>query len=128
MVFHYATGTLRINANPNDLDNEISLINELMEFSRCGELLNTLNCVIRYPACSADTENLIPICDTQCLLIDVLIKQCLLDLQNSNLPLSDFPLVDSLLSSVECEESQTYYDFWRRYVDNNSSNCILLSK
>ena len=124
---HYAIGTLEINANPSDLNDEISQINELMEFTTCGELLNTLNCVIRYPACSTDTENIIPICDTQCLQIDVHIKQCLLDLQNSNLFISNFPLVESLLTSVECEEPQTYYDFWRQYVDSNSSNCVLLS-
>ena len=124
----YATGTLEISANHNDLNDEIRQINELMEFTTCGELLNTLNCVVRYPACSTDTENIISICRSQCLLIDVQIKQCLLHLQNSNLLTSDFPLVESLLNSVECEEPQTYYNFWRQYIENNSSNCVMLSK
>ena len=124
---HYATGTLEINADHNDLNNEIRQINELMEFAYCGDLLNTLNCVVRYPACSHETENIIPICQSQCLEIDVKIKQCLLDFQKNNLTSTDFPLVEGFLSSVECKDPSTYYNFWRRYIEENSTNCAMLS-
>ena len=124
---HFAPGTLWISANPYDLNDEIRQINELMEFTTCGELLNALNCVVRYPACSNDTEKLIPICQSQCLLMDVQIKQCLIDLED-NLSGSEFPLVKNLLSSIECDETETYYNFPLRYVETNSTNCIMLSK
>ena len=124
---HYATGTLEVNADPNNLNDEINQINGLIEFDLCGELLKTLNCIFRYPACSNETENVIPICQSQCLEIDVRIKQCLLNLQNNNLTSTDFPLVEGILSSVECKEPSTYYDFWRRYIEENSTNCVMLS-
>ena len=127
MTDHFAPGTLWISANHNDLNDEIRQINELMEFTTCGELLNTLNCVVRYPACSTDTEKLIPICQSQCLLIDVQIKQCLINLED-NFPGSDFPLVKNLLRSIECDEAGTYYNFPFQYIEANSSNCLMLSK
>ena len=124
---HFAPGTSEISANPSDLNDEISQINELMEFTTCGELLNTLNCLVKYPACSADTKKLIPICDTQCLLIDVQIKQCLINLEDK-FPGSDFPLVKNLLRSIECDEAETYYNFPFQYIEANSTNCLMLSK
>ena len=124
----YAIGTPEITVNPDDLNDEIRQINELIEFALCGELLNTLNCVVRYPACSVNTEKLIPICESQCLQIDVQIKQCLLNLQESNLPPSEFPLVHNLLNSIDCLEPNTYYNFGRRYIENNLTDCINLSK
>ena len=124
---HFAPSTSEISANPSDLNDEISQINELMEFTTCGELLNTLNCLVKYPACSTDTEKLIPICDTQCLQIDVQIKQCLINLEDK-IPGSDFLLVKNLLRSIECDEAETYYNFPFQYIETNSTNCLMLSK
>ena len=84
-----------------------------------------LNCVIKYPACSADTQKLIPICQSQCPLIDIHIAKCSLDLLNS-----DFPLVKKLLNLFECDDPDTYYNFPPRYIDSeaNLTECLMLSK
>ena len=123
---HYAPGTLWTSADPNDLNDEIRQINELIEFALCGELLNKLNCIVRYPSCSNETEKLIPICESQCLQIDVQIKQCLILLED-NFPRLNFPLVNSLLSSIECDEPETYYYFPLKHIETNSTNCLMLS-
>ena len=124
---HYAPGASWIGANPDDLNDEISQINELMEFAVCGELLSTLNCMVRYPVCDTNTEMLIPICEPQCLLIDAQIKQCSFNLEN-NFPGSEFPLVKNLFNSIECDEPDTYYNFPLLYIETNSTKCLTISK
>lgn len=125
---HYAPGTLWISSNHSDLNDEIRQINELTDFTRCGELLNTLNCVIRHPACSANTKKLVSICHSQQLTINFQIKLCLLHLEDSGVHSSDFPLVKNLLNSVDCVDPETYYNFPLQYVETNSTNCLMLSK
>lgn len=123
---HYAPGTLRINADADELKDEIRRIRNLADFSTCIELINELNCVIRYPACSANMKKLIPLCKSQCLSIDYQIAQCLIYLED-NMLISDFPLVVNLLTSVECDEPETYYNFPLDYIENNSTECLMLS-
>jgi len=126
---HYAPGTydpkiLGNNASLDDLNNEIRRLNELPEFTMCGELTSVLNCVIKYPACSADMEKLIPICPSQCALIDFQKAKCLLVLSDL-----DFSLVKGVLQSFKCVDPQTYYNFPQQYVDEaNMTDCLTLSK
>ena len=124
---HYAPGTLGINVNLDELKDEVKRIRNLPEFTTCIELINTLDCIIRYPACNANKEKLIPICQSQCLLIDVQIPQCLLHLEN-NLLMTDFPLVKELLRSVECDQPESYYNFPSHYIETNSTDCLMISK
>ena len=124
---HYAPGTMWISNDPHDLNHEIQQINELAEFSMCGELLNILNCVIGYPACSTNTHKLTPLCQSQCTVINLQIRQCILCMvMNTNS--SDFRMVKNLLSSFQCGDAETYYNFPSQYVEDNSSDCITLSK
>ena len=122
---HYAPGTLAINVDPDDLDDEIRQINELPDFDNCAELINKLNCMITYPACSVNREQLIPLCPSQCPQLSVQIAQCSLDLLN--VYNSDFQLVQKLLNSFECDDPQTYYNFPSQYIENNSTNCLMIS-
>lgn len=127
---HYAPGTynsnvLGINASLDDLNDEIRRLNELPEFIVCGELATVLNCVVKYPACSTNMEKLIPICPSQCTLIDFQIAHCLLVLDNLN-----FLLVKRILNSFHCDNPQTYYNFPRQYFidEANLTDCSILSK
>ena len=129
---HYAPSTynpdiLGINASLNDLNGEIKRLNELpaAEFVLCGELVTVLNCVIKYPACNANMEKLIPICPSQCTLIDFQIAHCLLVLDDL-----DFLLVKRILNSFHCNNPQTYYNFPRQYFidETNFTNCLMISK
>ena len=122
---HYAPGTLGFDVDPDDLDDEIERINELPDFNNCAELINTLNCLMTFPACSRDTEKLIPICQSQCPLLNVQTAQCSLDLLN--LHNSEFPLVNRLLHVFDCDDHNAYYNFPRRYVETNRTNCLMIS-
>lgn len=124
---YYAPGTLGINVNLDDLTDEVKRIRNLPEFTVCLELINTLDCIIRYPACNANTQKLIPICQSQCLLIDAQIPQCLLYLEN-NFLMTDFPSVEELLRSVECDDPESYYNFPSHYIETNSTDCLMISK
>ena len=124
---HYAPSTLGISVNLDDLTDEVKKIRNLPEFTKCLELINTLICIITYPPCNASTEKLIPICESKCLSIDAQIPRCLLYLEN-NLLMTDFPLVEELLRSVECDEPESYYNFPSHYIETNSTDCIMISK
>ena len=124
---HYAPGTLWISANPHDLNDEIQQIDELAEFTMCGDLLHLLNCVIGYPACRTNTYKLIPICRSQCTVINLQIRQCILCME-MNTNSSDYLLAKNLLNSFECDDPKTYYNFPLQYVETNSDDCITLSK
>lgn len=119
---HYAPSTLWINSN--DLDDEMRQINELPELTMCKEFLSIFNCTIRYPACNANKTKVVPICESQCPLIDLLKAQCVLELNEY----SDFLLVKELLSSFKCDDPRTYYNFHRNYIESNSTDCLILSK
>lgn len=120
---YYAPGTLVIGTNPDDLKEEIRKIRDSSEFTMCTELINMLYCIIKYPACNANKPKLIPICYSQCPLIDIQIAQCLLDLRSS-----DFPLVKELLMVFECDDPQTYINFPSQHVETNQTECLMLSK
>ena len=126
-ITHYAPGTLAIDANPDELQHEISRIGNLQDFTMCIELIDAINCIIRYPACSANMKKVTPVCQSQCLSIDYQTVQCLIYLED-NMLVSDFPLVVNLLETVECDEPETYYNFPSDYIDSNSTDCLMLSK
>ena len=125
-ITHYAPGKLAIDINPDELQDEIMRIGNLQDFTTCIELIDAINCVIRYPACSANLKKVSPVCQSQCLSIDYQIVQCLVHLED-NMLISDFPLVVGLLRTVECDEPETYYNFPSDYIDNNSTGCLMLS-
>ena len=122
---HYAPGTLGIDANPVELSDEISRIKNSSDLTICIELIDILSCVTRYPACSDNMKTIIPICESQCLIIDFQIAQCLIHLEDNMLN-QEFPLVRTLLGSVECDEPETYYNFPTHYFETNSSECLML--
>ena len=124
---HYAPGTLGINVNPDDLKDEIKKIRNLQEFVTCIELINILDCIIRYPACNSSSQKLIPICQSQCLLIEAQMPQCLLHLEN-NLLMSDFPMVEELLRSVDCDNPESYYNFPSYHIETNSTDCLMIGE
>ena len=95
------------------------------EFTMCGEFLNTLTCIYSYPACNASIQRLIPICEKQCPLIEVLAAQCLLIFLDT-----EFVMVKQLLDTFECKDLGTYYNFHREYfnTETNSTDCVMLSK
>ena len=124
---HYAPGTSGIDADPNELEDEIRRIEDLQDFTTCIELIDALYCTIKHPACSANLKKVSPICQSQCLSIDYQTVQCLIYLEDNNL-ITDFPLVVDLLRTVECDEPDTYYNFPSDYIDNNSTDCLMLSK
>ena len=119
---HYAPSTSWITTNPDDLEKEIM---RLPESGTCTELIKTLNCVVKYPACSTDTQKLIPICQSQCPQINIQIARCSLDLVSS-----DFILVKRLLNSFGCYDPNSYYNFPSRYIniETNTTECLMLSK
>lgn len=81
----------------------------------------------RFPACSDSMTTIVPICESQCLMIDLQIAQCLLYLEHNMLN-QDFSLVVDLLRKIECDEPETYYNFPPQYFETNSSECLMLSK
>ena len=91
-------------------------------FEVCEEIFEALHCVVSYPACNASTNKLIPICQSQCLSIDIHITQCSLNLLNSN-----FPLLRNILNTIDCDAPETYYPFPSQYIDTTSSDCIMLT-
>ena len=126
-IAYYAPGTLGINADPDELKDEIRRIRNLPDFTACIELINALDCVIKYPSCSANMNKIVPICQSQCRSIDYQIIECLIHLEN-NMLISEFQLVHNLLETVECEEPETYYNFPVEYIKINSTDCLMLSK
>ena len=126
-IAYYAPGTLGINADADELKDEIRRIRHLPDFTTCIELINALDCVIKYPSCSANTDKIVSICQSQCRSIDSQIIDCLIHLEN-NMLISEFQLVHTLLETVECEEPETYYNFPVEYIEINSTDCLMLSK
>ena len=124
---HYAPGTLGIDVNLDKLQDEISRMSNLQDFTMCIELIDALNCLIKYPACSVNMKKVSPICQSQCLTVYYQTAQCLIYLED-NMRILDFPLVVDLLRTVECDEPDTYYNFPSDYIDNNSTDCLMLSK
>ena len=123
---HYAPGySILINNSYADLIAEINRIqrDQIPGAGGCSQLLDALSCVIRWPACNTDFEQLIPICETQCPTINRQIMQCLM-----NLPSADFPLVTSVFSEFECTSPESYYNFPSQYIEEFSINCLMISK
>ena len=119
----YAPSTLWI--NPNDLDDEIRQLNKLPGSTACREFLTVFNCTIRHPPCDANGTKVVPICPSDCPLIDFRRSQCALVLNEY----SGFELLKELLNSFNCDQPRTYYNFHRRYFEtDNSSDCVTLSK
>ena len=116
----YASSTLWFDTD--DLDDELSQINELPGSDECNKFLSLLNCTIRYPACNANQSKVLPICPSQCPQIELQKAQCVVLLNDY----PDFQMVKGLLNSFECNQPETYYNFDESYID--SSDCIMLSK
>ena len=123
----HAPGTSGIIANPVELRDEINRIETSSDATTCVQLIEILSCITTYPACSNNMKTIIPICQSQCLKIDLQIAQCLVYLDNNMLN-QKFPLIRTLLVSVECDKPGTYYNFPSYYFETNSSECLLLSK
>ena len=118
----YAPSTLWINSS--NLDDEISQLNKLPGSVTCREFLTVFNCTIRFPACNANETKVVPICPSDCPLIDLRRSQCVLVLNEY----SDFQILKEFLNSFNCDDSRTYYNFHRSYVETNLSDCVTLSK
>ena len=76
-----------------------------------------------YPACNPSTKKLIPVCESQCLLVDLEKAQCSVDLLQSN-----FPLLQNVINSFKCDDPRAYYNFPSQYMETNSTECFMLSK
>ena len=114
----FAPGTPVINEDPDEVLAEINRINESPGLAMCGELFNTLYCIIRYPPCG-DMELLRPICEPTCNMINEQIFQCLDSLSSAD----SYPIVTELLSGgLNCEQPETYYGFPPQYISRN--HCI----
>lgn len=121
---HYAPGIgLIISNSLSDLNEEISMIKQMTEYAMCGELLILLSCIITFPACSASIERLIPICESQCLIIADQITQCRMNISKEN-----FPTAFILFDDFNCENPMTYYNFPEQYIETNPDNCLMISK
>lgn len=121
---HYAPGVPLITENLNDLNNELRRISQFPELAVCIELINELNCIVRYPTCNNNMEKLIPICQSQCPMINHQITQCSIDLISHG----DSPVLAELLSRFQCENPENYYSFPIQYIETNSDDCLMISK
>lgn len=102
----------------------ISQITGLPGLAMCGELFNTLYCTIRYPACTANLQQLRPICESQCPMIEDQVQQCLSDIPHE----SSVTVTETLLDRVRCNEMETYYRFPSQYASDNPDECLNISE
>ena len=120
---HYAPGTPLIDADPDAIMSEIQRIYQIPGLAICGELINTLNCIISYPVCSVNMRRLRPICRSQCPMITDQLTQCLMELSSD-----DFPIVNEIFfTDLTCEDPESYYIFPLQYI-SNPNDCLIISK
>ena len=119
----FAPGTPVITEGPDAVLAEIGRINESPGLAMCGELINTLYCIIRYPPCG-DTGLLRPICASSAASTCNMINDQILQCWNSLSSVGSYPITTEFLSSgLMCEQSETFYGFPPRYISPNN-DCI----
>ena len=106
----------------NKLFREIQIIlGELDPFNDCRRFINSVVCVLRFPACNATSGRILPICPDLCSFIDgVIIARCSSEFFANN---PNFSAVNDLLNRFECLQPQSYYNFPAQYIENASVEC-----
>ena len=102
------------------------IIRRLDPLDTCRAFISTIVCVFRFPACDETRGTIVPICRSDCSIVDLIVELCTSQQFFRNNP--EFPAVNRFFDTFECLEPQSYYNFPAQYIETDPNICSGIRK